>query len=76
MLGEIGEIPVLFKSMIPSEISFTLDFSSAGSFSIITTLLFITLLFITSQFMLGTLRNIFENDLKITWLLLLTNSAA
>ena len=36
MLGEIGEIPVLFKSMIPSELSFALDFSSAGSFSIIT----------------------------------------
>ena len=33
MLGEIGEIPVLFKSMIPSEQSFALDFSSAGSFT-------------------------------------------
>ena len=33
MLGEIGEIPVLFKSMIPSEQSFALDFSSAGLFS-------------------------------------------
>lgn len=32
MLGEIGEIPVLFKSMIPSDESFALDFNAAGLF--------------------------------------------
>jgi len=31
MLGEIGEIPILFKSMIPSEQSFALDFNSADN---------------------------------------------
>jgi hypothetical protein len=35
MLGEIDEIPVLFKSMIPSEQSFALDFNSADNLAAI-----------------------------------------
>ena len=42
MLGEIGEIPVLFKSMIPSDESFALDFNSAGLFLKLITYFIIT----------------------------------
>jgi len=35
MIGEIGEIPVLFKSMIPSQLSFALDFNSEETLGMI-----------------------------------------
>ena len=60
MLGEIGEIPVLFKSMIPSEQSFALDFNSAGSFSKV----IVWFLLLRNNFLLSTLCNIFWKRFK------------